>query len=299
MTPAALAKLRPAAWIAGAALAIHALFLLADWTLLAAQQRGLRGQMEARFRGVFPDAVAVADPALQMRRQLAVARNRAGIADGGDFAPMMEKVALALKELPAGALRSLAYEGGRIEPRAGAARSGGARAHHGAPRPGRPRRGAHRREAHGALLMRVRAALIAVLAALAYVLVVHFADRGRVQLTAAVATLRTQAARLDQQAAEHQRLRATAAPAASPSDLRALVQARVDAARLSGALTRIEATDADHVNIAFGAVPFAEWLGWVAALQAQHVRLETARVEALAAPGLVSVSASLARSRAQ
>lgn len=147
--------------------------------------------------------------------------------------------------------------------------------------------------------MKARAALVAVLAAVAYVLVVHFADRGRGQLTASVATLRTQAARLEQQAAEHQRLRASAAPAASPSDLRALVQARVDAARLSGALTRIEATDADHVSIAFGAVPFAEWLGWVAALQAQHVRLETARVEALAAPGLVSVAASLVRSRPQ
>ena len=147
--------------------------------------------------------------------------------------------------------------------------------------------------------MRVSAALIAVLAAVAYVPVVHFADRGRVQLTTSVAALRTQAARLEQQAAEHQRLRAAAAPAASPSDLRALVQARVDAARLSGALTRIEAPDADHVHIAFGAVPFAEWLGWVAALQAQHVRLETARVEALAAPGLVSVNASLARSGPQ
>jgi len=114
MSPAALAKLRPAAWIAAAALALHAAFLLADWALLAAEQRALRGQMEARFRGAFPEAVAVADPALQMRRQLALARHRAGIADGGDFAPMMEKVALALKGLPAGALRSLAYEGGRM-----------------------------------------------------------------------------------------------------------------------------------------------------------------------------------------
>ena len=114
ISAAGLAKLRPAAWIAAAALALHAVFLLADWTLLGAEQRGLRGQMEARFRSVFPEAVAVADPALQMRRQLALARHRAGIADGGDFAPMMEKVALALKELPAGALRSLAYEGGRM-----------------------------------------------------------------------------------------------------------------------------------------------------------------------------------------
>jgi len=145
----------------------------------------------------------------------------------------------------------------------------------------------------------VIAAAAAVLGVASYVLVVHSADRGRGQLRTSVDTLRTQAAILDQQAAEHARLRATPAPAASPTDLRALVQARVDAAGLSRALPRIDAPDADHVRITFGAVPFDDWLGWIAALQAQHVRLETARIEVLRAPGLVSVTASLARSRPQ
>jgi general secretion pathway protein L len=114
ISPAALASLRPAAWIAGAALAIHGAALIADWMLLGAEQRAVRGQMEARFRSVFPDAVAVADPALQMRRQLAAAHHRAGVPDGGDFAPMIEKVAIGLKELPAGGLRTVSYEGGRM-----------------------------------------------------------------------------------------------------------------------------------------------------------------------------------------
>jgi general secretion pathway protein L len=82
--------------------------------LLGSEQRAVRAQMEARFRSVFPDAVAVADPALQMRRQLAVARHRAGLLDGGDFAPMIEKVAIGLKALPAGALRTVSYESGRM-----------------------------------------------------------------------------------------------------------------------------------------------------------------------------------------
>ena len=146
----------------------------------------------------------------------------------------------------------------------------------------------------------VIAALAAVLGAASYLLVVHSVERARAQLAARVAALRTQAALLEQQAAEHERLlRATSATPAAPADLRALVQARVDAARLSGALTRIDAPDADHVQIAFGAVSFAEWLGWVAALQAQHVRLEAARVEALSAPGMVSATATLTRARAQ
>jgi general secretion pathway protein L len=114
MNPAALAYLRPAAWIAGAALALHGAALAGDWALLAAEQRGLRAQMEARFRSAFPDALAVADPALQMRRQLAIERHRGGLPDGGDFAPMIGRVALALKALPAGALRTVSYDSGRM-----------------------------------------------------------------------------------------------------------------------------------------------------------------------------------------
>jgi general secretion pathway protein M len=142
------------------------------------------------------------------------------------------------------------------------------------------------------------AVLAAVLAIGSYVLLVRSADRGRALLSASVAALRTQAVLMDQQAAEHQRLRATPATPGSPTDLRTLVQARVDAARLSGALTRIDAPDAEHVNITFGALPFADWLGWIEALQAQNVRVEAARLEALSAPGMVSATATLARSRA-
>jgi len=111
---AALASLRPAAWIAAAALGLHGVFLLADWTRLGGEQQAVHAQMEARFRSAFPDALAVADPALQMRRQLAAARHRSGVADGGDFAPLIEKVALGLSELPAGSLRSVTYESVRM-----------------------------------------------------------------------------------------------------------------------------------------------------------------------------------------
>lgn len=107
-------RLRPAAWILGAALTLHALALVTDWTLLAGEQRALRQQMEAQFRTTFPDAVAVVDPALQMRRKLAEARHSAGLSDGSDFLPMIEQVAAATKELPAGAVRAVSYEGGRM-----------------------------------------------------------------------------------------------------------------------------------------------------------------------------------------
>lgn len=109
-----LTRLKPAAWILGTALALQTVALLADWTLLAGQQRSLRGQMETRFRSAFPDAVAVVDPALQMRRKLAEARHAAGITDSADFLPMIEKVAAAMKEMPAGAMHIVSYESGRM-----------------------------------------------------------------------------------------------------------------------------------------------------------------------------------------
>lgn len=113
-SPGALTRLRPAAWIAGIALAIHALALVADWTRLAIEQRGLRQQMESRFRTTFPEAVAVADPALQMRRKLTEARHAVGQMDNGDFLPIIMKVAEALKQVPSERLRVISYENGRM-----------------------------------------------------------------------------------------------------------------------------------------------------------------------------------------
>jgi general secretion pathway protein L len=114
LPPGTLARLRPAAWIVGAALVVHALALVVDWTRLASEQRSLRAHMVARFRAAFPDAVAVADPALQMRRKLAEARHAAGQPDSGDFLPMIVNVAAALKQVPPGGLRVASYESGRM-----------------------------------------------------------------------------------------------------------------------------------------------------------------------------------------
>ena len=108
------ARLRPAAWVLGIALALHGTALAVDWARLAGEQRSVRSQMESRFRGVFPDAVAVADPVLQMRRKLAEARRGANKPDDGDFTVMTAKVAPALKALAPGALRVLSYESGRM-----------------------------------------------------------------------------------------------------------------------------------------------------------------------------------------
>jgi general secretion pathway protein L len=111
---AALARLKPAAWIVGVALAIHTLALVTDWALLAGERRTVRRHMESQFRTLFPDTVSIVDPALQMRRKLADARHGAGQPDNGDFLPMIDVVAASMSELPQNTLRSGSYESGRL-----------------------------------------------------------------------------------------------------------------------------------------------------------------------------------------
>jgi general secretion pathway protein L len=111
---ASLRELRPAAWIAAAALAIHALALLVHWTVLANEQRELNRRIETTFRAAFPDATAVVDPVLQMRRKLADIRHAAGKTDDGDFLPMLEKAAAAIKDLPTASVRATSYGAGQL-----------------------------------------------------------------------------------------------------------------------------------------------------------------------------------------
>ena len=145
--------------------------------------------------------------------------------------------------------------------------------------------------------------LIAVLAAVVgtvlYLSLVQSAYRARAQLGSSVSVLRTQALRLDADANELARARAAPAAPAPQSDLRTQVQAQAGAAGLARALLRIDARDANQVQVVFGSVAFADWLAWVATLQAQHILLDTSRIEALTTPGLVSITATLTRAKPQ
>ena len=144
---------------------------------------------------------------------------------------------------------------------------------------------------------RVIAVLAAVLGIALYLWIVQSAERARGQLKISVTALRTQAAGLEQQAVEYGRLRAAPPVTASVTDLRALVQAQAGAAGVSRALQRIDAPDANQVQVVLGAVAFADWLNWVAGLQSQQVRLDTCRIEALATAGLVNVTATFTRAK--
>lgn len=111
---AAVVHWRRIGWILLAALLVHSTALLVDRMRLGSEQQQLRQQVEARFRSLFPNAVAVADPVLQTRRQLAQARHIANQPDAGDFPIMLGKVSAALAAAPAAQLRALSYENGRM-----------------------------------------------------------------------------------------------------------------------------------------------------------------------------------------
>jgi general secretion pathway protein M len=143
------------------------------------------------------------------------------------------------------------------------------------------------------------AILAAVVAAVLYLWLMQSAQGARTQLGASLSVLRAQAMRLDLDATELARVRAMPVSPAAQTDLRTLIQARADAAGLARALVRIDAPDANQVQVVFGAVAFVEWLAWVASLQAERIRLDTGRIEALSTPGMVGVTATFTRAKPQ
>ncbi len=143
------------------------------------------------------------------------------------------------------------------------------------------------------------AILAAVVAAVLYLWLAQSAQRARTQLDASLSVLRAQSIRLDLDATELERVRAMPLPPAAQTDLRTLIQTRLEAAGLARALVRIDAPDANQVQVVFGAVAFAEWLAWVAGLQAERIRLDSGRIEALSTPGMVGVTATFTRVKPQ
>jgi general secretion pathway protein L len=103
-----------AALAAGGIVALHALLSLGQGWRLAAEQRALRTQMEARFREIFPDAQVVVDAPLQMQRSVARLRREAGVPDAADFVPLLAAVAPALTSAGVRTER-LRYERGALE----------------------------------------------------------------------------------------------------------------------------------------------------------------------------------------
>ena len=137
--------------------------------------------------------------------------------------------------------------------------------------------------------------LAALVAGTMYFWLLHSSSQARTRLDSSIAQLRKQAQQLDAQASEYNQLRAVPAAKVSSVDLRTLIQSRIADAGLARALVSIDAPDSNRVKVTFGALSFSEWMEWVAGLQAQQIRLDECRIEALTTPGIVGVIATFVR----
>lgn len=128
-----------------------------------------------------------------------------------------------------------------------------------------------------------------------YLWLLSAADRARTRLRSSLPQLRVQTEEFEQQAAGYERIKVTPSRLPSSGDLQALAQTQAEALGLSHALNGINALDDDQIQVTFQAVPFADWLKWVVAMQLQRVRFEKGRIEALPEPGMVTVTGTYVR----
>jgi general secretion pathway protein M len=134
-----------------------------------------------------------------------------------------------------------------------------------------------------------------LLCVLLYIWLMQAAGTARGTLQQRVAGLRNAAVLMEQQATELEQLRMASPPAVSDAALLPLLQESAAQAGLAELLLQGEALGADEAALTFGAIPFATWLRWIDALRMQNIHVVSARIETLSTPGLVSVSATLAR----
>ena len=101
----------------GASLAAALLGLNLHWGALAQERAALKAQIERSFRQAFPNTQLVVDPLLQMQREVASLRTRAGQAGPEDFVPLVSRFALALGGQATDSLASVEYRDGRLRVR--------------------------------------------------------------------------------------------------------------------------------------------------------------------------------------
>lgn len=104
--------LRPALMLAGAILAVHLIATLAHWAQLRHERNRLQDAMVATFKQTFPEAAAIVDPALQMRRNLSSLRRAHGMPDSADFLPLLGAATPVLRH---GRILALQYEQDKLQ----------------------------------------------------------------------------------------------------------------------------------------------------------------------------------------
>lgn len=97
-----------------AALAVALVGLNAHWALLSHESGVLKQAIEQRYRDAFPGAQVIVDPVLQMQRQVATLRARAGQAGPDDFVPLLARFSQALGPQAVDAMAGVEFREGRL-----------------------------------------------------------------------------------------------------------------------------------------------------------------------------------------
>ena len=108
-------NVRPVALLLLALFLIEAIGTNIEWTMLTQERKALTDSIQRSFRSAFGEGSALVNAPLQMQRNLAEMRHAAGLPDEGDFLPLINLAAVRLNELPAGSVRNLHYETGRLD----------------------------------------------------------------------------------------------------------------------------------------------------------------------------------------
>jgi general secretion pathway protein L len=85
-----------------------------EWARLAAEERRLAGRIQTSFRNMLGETTPMVDPALQMSRQLALLRLRAGQPDPDGFVSLLARLSEALGPSESDALLAVQYRDGQL-----------------------------------------------------------------------------------------------------------------------------------------------------------------------------------------
>ena len=95
-----------------------------------------------------------------------------------------------------------------------------------------------------------------------FIWLLHSATDARARLGASTVILQEQAARLEADATALEHIRGAPLPLLSSKDLRAVLQARIDAAGLGRTLVRLVADNPDQAQMVLGSIAFVDWLAF-------------------------------------
>lgn len=108
-------KLRPAAYLLLAMLAVEIVGSHLEWAMLANEKNRVSKEMQRTFRTTFGDTVTLVNAPLQMQRSLAELKHAAGEPDSSDFLPLLTQASRTLASLAAGSVVGMHYEAGRLD----------------------------------------------------------------------------------------------------------------------------------------------------------------------------------------